>query len=110
MGEWASADRESPAFTENSPRNPGKGIDSQCIVNDDSFTEPPFSFTGVEAMNFVTQELATASKAERTALSRTLDQRMEWAEVSRIERLESALRVARGRLRWNNSGITAKVS
>lgn len=61
-------------------------------------------------MNFVTQELANANMAERAAIGPKLDQRMEWAQLRHVERLESALRVARGRLRWNNSGITAKAN
>ena len=54
------------------------------------------------------KELFNARQAELRATSRTVDQRIAWDQISRIERLESALRAAKAHLPWNNPGITAK--
>ena len=56
----------------------------------------------------VYQEELNANKAAIAAISLRLEQRMEWAQISKVERLERALVAARGMLRWNNSGTTAK--
>jgi len=44
------------------------------------------------------EELARARTNELRASEQTINHRMRWAEISTIERLEKALRVARGRL------------
>ena len=54
------------------------------------------------------QDIFNARQAEVRAAGRTIDQRIAWDHISRIERLESALRAAKVRLPWNNPGITAK--
>ncbi|MEP7216414.1 MAG: hypothetical protein ABI782_09180 [Anaerolineaceae bacterium] len=43
------------------------------------------------------EELARARANELRVAEHTISHRMRWAEVSTIERLEKALRVARGR-------------
>ena len=43
------------------------------------------------------EELARARANELRASEHTINHRMRWAEISTIERLEKALRVARGR-------------
>ena len=42
-------------------------------------------------------ELAQTTSIELRAAEQTIHQRMEWDEIKTIERLEKALRVARGR-------------
>ena len=44
------------------------------------------------------EELARARANELRAAEHTINNRMQWAEISTIERLEKALRVARGRV------------
>lgn len=56
------------------------------------------------------QEMANARQNELAAASLTIQHRIEWAQISRIERLESALRAAKTHLPWNNPNITAKAS
>jgi hypothetical protein len=46
--------------------------------------------------------LAQARAMEVAAMSRELEQRMEWHQFKTIEKLERALRVARGRIRLGN--------
>ncbi len=55
-------------------------------------------------------ELFQAHQAELAVSARTIDQRIEWHQVSRVEKLEAALRAARVHLPWNNPGITAKAN
>jgi len=54
------------------------------------------------------QDIFNARQAEVRAAGRTIDQRIAWDQISRVERLESALRAAKVRLPWNNPGITLK--
>ena len=54
------------------------------------------------------QDLFNARQSEVHAAGRTIEQRMAWDQISRIERLESALRAAKVHLPWNNSGMTAQ--
>jgi hypothetical protein len=56
------------------------------------------------------EEMFNARKIEIAAADRTLRQRMEWHEGSRIERLENALRVARVRVNWPGSPVQAKAN
>ena len=55
-------------------------------------------------------EMYNARRVELAVAARRIDQRIEWHQISRIERLESALRAAQVHLPWNNPGITAKAN
>ena len=54
------------------------------------------------------QDMFNARQAEVLANSQTIDQRIAWDQISRVERLEAALRAAKIRLPWNNPGMTVK--
>jgi hypothetical protein len=58
----------------------------------------------------LTQDMYQARQAELAVSARKIDQRIEWHQLSRIHRLESAVRAARVRFPWNNPGITAKAN
>lgn len=56
------------------------------------------------------EEMSNARQRELDAAAQTISHRIEWERVSRIERLETALRAARKRLPWHNPSISAKAS
>lgn len=56
------------------------------------------------------QMFSEARRNETTATDRTLRQRETWHEISRVQRLESALRTARVRLSWPAGNAQAKAS
>lgn len=47
------------------------------------------------------EAIANAYIADLRVHERQINQRMQWAQLARIEKLESALRTARGRLHLN---------
>jgi hypothetical protein len=47
------------------------------------------------------EAIANAYIADLRVHERQINQRMQWAQIARIEKLESALRAARGRLHLN---------
>ena len=49
------------------------------------------------------EAIANAYIADLKVHERQITQRMQWAQIARIEKLESALRAARGRLHINPS-------
>lgn len=55
------------------------------------------------------QEMMNAHEAEMRVAARAITQRMEYHQFSRIERLERALRSARGRLAGFRSTTPLKV-
>lgn len=55
-------------------------------------------------------EMYDARQRELAVSARKIDQRIEWHHISRVQRLETALRAAQVHLPWNNPGITAKAN
>jgi hypothetical protein len=47
------------------------------------------------------EAIANAYKVDLQVHERQISQRLQWAQLARIEQLENALRVARGRLHLN---------
>ena len=45
------------------------------------------------------EEIVKVRQTELLRSARTIERRMEWEQISRVERLERALKLARGRLR-----------
>lgn len=56
----------------------------------------------------ILQEMSNVRQRELAAAAQTISHRVEWDRVSRVERLETALRAAKNRLPWNNPPISAK--
>ena len=56
------------------------------------------------------QMFSEARIAETHLPERTLQQRMEWQEISRMERLENALSTVRARLSWPITNARVKAS
>jgi hypothetical protein len=56
------------------------------------------------------QMFSEARIAETQVAERTLLQRMEWQEISRMDRLENALSTVRARLSWPIAGARVKAS
>jgi hypothetical protein len=56
------------------------------------------------------QMFSEARIAETQVAERTLLQRMEWHEISRMDRLENALSTVRARLSWPIAGARVKAS
>jgi hypothetical protein len=84
-----------------------QALDAALSVNDDSFSKQTFIQFG-RSSHMLYQDLFNARQSEVHAAGRTIEQRMAWDQISRIERLESALRAAKVHLPWNNSGIAVK--
>lgn len=59
---------------------------------------------------YPTIDMMTAHQSDLAVAERTIQQRIEWQEISRIDRLEHALQTARARLPWNGRAKSIEAS